>query len=435
MPFSQNHYSEETQSILGQTPSWILSWGITIIFGILIVIMLGCYFIKYPDTIQTSIVITTENPPANVIAKQDGLIDVLYVDDGEHVNTGDIIAVIQSSSNWNDVNRLTEHITAISSNAIDDIINELWIYDIYELGELQNYFLNFQGQVLSYKYYVDANYIDKKKSLLNEQITKNWEYYNKLLIQRDYIEQDIEYSRKAVHRDSIMLSSNVIATSEYEVSIQNLLSKLNSKASFDASISATELQIIQNEQQIIELSIQHQNEINDYTRNIEESLQQLIAQISQWNQQYLLKSPIEGTLSYTEYISEHHNIKVGDRIASIIPEKCTDIVGRIQIPSSRLGKVAIGQPVNVQLNGFPYMEFGVLKGIVNTIYAIPEQVTTANGTYIVYWADVIFPEGMKSSYNIELPMIQQMDGTANIIVEDVRLIERLIMPIISLFKN
>ena len=94
MPLSQNHYSEETQSILGQTPSWILSWGITIIFGILIVIMLGCYFIKYPDTIQTSIVITTENPPANVIAKQDGLIDCLCCNKSEFKDIQILIALI-----------------------------------------------------------------------------------------------------------------------------------------------------------------------------------------------------------------------------------------------------------------------------------------------------------------------------------------------------
>ena len=50
-------------------------------------------------------------------------------------------------------------------------------------------------------------------------------------------------------------------------------------------------------------------------------------------------------------------------------------------------------------------------------------------------AEVSFEEGLKTSYNKDLPMIQQMDGTAEVITEDMRLISRFINPIISLFKN
>ena len=53
----------------------------------------------------------------------------------------------------------------------------------------------------------------------------------------------------------------------------------------------------------------------------------------------------------------------------------------------------------------------------------------------VYIAEVVFPDGMRTSYKKELPMIQQMDGTAEIITEDMRLISRFVQPIVSLFKN
>ncbi len=91
--------------------------------------------------------------------------------------------------------------------------------------------------------------------------------------------------------------------------------------------------------------------------------------------------------------------------------------------------------VHVKLNGYPYMEFGVLRGVIRSLSAVPEQVQTQNGAAIAYYAEVLFPQGMKMSYNRELPMIQQMDGSAEIVTEDLRLIERFILPIISLFKN
>ncbi len=42
---------------------------------------------------------------------------------------------------------------------------------------------------------------------------------------------------------------------------------------------------------------------------------------------------------------------------------------------------------------------------------------------------------MTTTYKRELPMIQQMDGTAEIITDDMRLIERFVQPVVSLFKN
>lgn len=52
-----------------------------------------------------------------------------------------------------------------------------------------------------------------------------------------------------------------------------------------------------------------------------------------------------------------------------------------------------------------------------------------------YTAEILFPNGMVSTYGKELRMIQKMDGTAEIITEERRLIMRFIDPIITLFKN
>ena len=91
MPRTENYYSEETHAILGKMPSWIIRWGITIVFCIFGGILLGCYFVKYPDIIKAPAIITTLNPPADLISRYDGLIDTLYVKDGEYVEIGDIV--------------------------------------------------------------------------------------------------------------------------------------------------------------------------------------------------------------------------------------------------------------------------------------------------------------------------------------------------------
>lgn len=45
----------------------------------------------------------------------------------------------------------------------------------------------------------------------------------------------------------------------------------------------------------------------------------------------------------------------------------------MKVSSSGFGKVQRGQEVNVKLNGFPYMEFGILKGLVKSISQVPEK--------------------------------------------------------------
>ena len=47
MPLYDRTYSEEADEIIGTMPSWIVRWGITLIFVLLALLFLGCYFIRY----------------------------------------------------------------------------------------------------------------------------------------------------------------------------------------------------------------------------------------------------------------------------------------------------------------------------------------------------------------------------------------------------
>lgn len=72
MPQRTNFYSEEAQSILGRAPSWVVRWGVTVVFCILAGIIAGCYFIRYPQTVTAPISITTINPPSDLAASETG---------------------------------------------------------------------------------------------------------------------------------------------------------------------------------------------------------------------------------------------------------------------------------------------------------------------------------------------------------------------------
>ena len=131
-------HSEEAQSILGRAPSWVVRWGVTVVFCIFGGILLGCYFIKYPDTIEAPAVITTVNPPSDLVARYDGLIDTLCVSDRERVERGELIAVLRNAAKRQDVERLSAHLRAADTLAPAALAASPWLDGEYALGELQS---------------------------------------------------------------------------------------------------------------------------------------------------------------------------------------------------------------------------------------------------------------------------------------------------------
>jgi len=177
---------------------------------------------------------------------------------------------------------------------------------------------------------------------------------------------------------------------------------------------------------MLDLRIQYQKEINQDRADLNESLQMLKVAIGQWKDKYLVVSPINGKITFTSFWNTNQIIKAGDILATVIPDERSRIIVRANVPVSGLGRVRVGQEVNIKLSGFPYMEFGVIKGKIKSLSLVP-----ANDVYI---AEIDLVSGMRSTYKIELNFISEMTGTADIITDNSRLIFRLIKPLKSIIK-
>ena len=101
--------SSEVQEILGGVPSRIVRFGMYIFLFVLAMIIAGAFIFKYPDIIKSKIEVTTENPPATIVARSTGKIETLFVADNQRVEAGQIIALIQNPSDYKDVLKLKEN--------------------------------------------------------------------------------------------------------------------------------------------------------------------------------------------------------------------------------------------------------------------------------------------------------------------------------------
>ena len=137
--------SEEVHEILGATPHWIIRTGISIIFAVVIALLLGSWFFKYPDVKTSQISLTTENPPASLQALTSGKITELFYIENQEVKRSSIIAIIENTANY-------KHIAYLSS-VIDTITDVRWLNNTLNLnlGELQTAYSAFSRLVKDFK--------------------------------------------------------------------------------------------------------------------------------------------------------------------------------------------------------------------------------------------------------------------------------------------
>lgn len=421
-------HSEEIQELMGFIPRSIVRWGLTVMFLILAGIITGSFFFKSPEIIIAPMVLTTEYPPVQLLSKSTGRIDRLFVHDGQQINDEKIVAVMNNPTSYTDYLQLKNLI--ISNNdtvSWDRKAIQTTFPAQLTLGELQSAYSGYFKVKNNFTNYLKQNLIPQKIILLHKQADKQSEYHQTLLKQRDIQQKDMVLSGKAFARDSTLYNHQTISESDYERSGQSLLIKKSAIVGFEASLKNTESSILQLQASCIELEMQYEKELAQFRLELDDAWQNLENAVHQWEEKYLIMSPVSGKISFTSVWSENQEIKTGELIATVIPDKNTSIIAKAIVPTAGFGKVEVGQRVNMKLSGFPYMQFGMLKGRIRTISMVPEE----KG----YVAEIELTEGMTSSYQENLKFIQQMDGTAEIITKDLRLIYRFINPLRALLDN
>jgi len=120
--------------------------------------------------------------------------------------------------------------------------------------------------------------------------------------------------------------------------------------------------------------------------------------------------------------SNNQWVTAGDPIMTILPENEDKIIGRMEIPMQRSGKVRVNQEIMLKLSNYPYMEYGVIFGKIKSISLVPYKEN--------YIAEIEIPS-LITNFHYAIPFNQQMEGTAGIIVKNVSLFKRLMQPVIS----
>ncbi len=419
--------SEVVQEILTRIPSRLIRWGNMVILVTILLVLFLSYLVKYPDVISAPVVITTNNPPEKLIARTTGKIEKILVTDGQKVTENMPLAVVENSADFNHVFALK---ACVDSLNMEDV-NFVFPFEKFvnmNFGDIQAAYTLFEKDYYAYDvarrlnpYVVELNAFQKEKDQLKIRST---------LLQQQYElgVGELQIKKEALERDRKLFEKGIITLNDWESKKLDFIQMEKGQNNLSSQLSQIRSAMNEMEKGSSSSSLNEKRDFINFSRNTMQSLTQLKKAISDWELAYVLRSSFAGTVSFMQIWVENQNIAAGDQVFTIVPEDQKQYIAKLKAPVQNSGKIRIGQVVNIRLANFPDREFGVVNGRVKSISATPDK----EGNLLI---DAILPKGIETSSEKKIVFQYEMSGTADIITEDLRLIERFFYQFKDIFNR
>lgn len=419
--------SEEVQEILTKVPHWMIRWGNVLFLSLIMLLLFLSWFVKYPDVIISEALITTQIPPQKTYAKITGNIDALLVKDNENVTNNQPLAVLENTANYEDIYRLKAVIDTITFSR-ESFYFPIDSLPLLFLGDIESQFALFENSYIQYKLNKELEPFSNEALANRYSLSELNRRLQSLKSQRDINKTELEFAQRDLNRQKGLFNKGVISAQDYEnKELQYAQAERNYK-NFETSISQIRESISNANRTSKGTEINRVKEEMTLLKSVIQSFNQLKKAIKDWENLYVLKSNINGKVAFLNYWNRNQTVNQGDLVFTIIPNKNSLFIAKLKTPAQNSGKIKIGQKVNVKMENYPDTEFGVLDGSVHKISLIPDK----EGFYLI---DVKLPEKLITSYNKEIDFKQEMRGSAEIITEDLRLIERFFYQLKEVFKR
>ena len=419
--------SEEVQDILTKVPHWMIRWGTVLIFAIILMLFFVSWFVKYPDVVNTEIVITTNIPPEKIVSKSSGRIEAILVKDKSVVSKNTTLAIIENTANFKDVFLLKKIVDEYNINDPKKGFPFALLRNA-QLGEIESTYAVFQKDYQAQELNKNLQPFEVENRAQHSEKIQIKERLDILQQQKVINESELQLQKNDVARFEILFNKGIVSTQEMEAKKLGYLQAEKNYKSLLSSISQLRSSLIDNTKLSQNSQISGTKEDVNLGRNMAQSFYQLKKVIKDWELAYALKSSISGVVTFLQVWNENQTINIGDNVFSIIPDAKNGFIGKVKAPALNSGKIKVGQKVNIRLANFPDREFGVLKGKIQNISLVPDK----DGNLLL---DVALPNGLKTSYNKQIIFQQEMKGSAEIVTEDLRLIERILYQFKSIFEQ
>ncbi len=412
----------EISDIISKRPPFIVRWGITMFFFILLIIAGAGWYVNYPDLVMANARLTGLNTPRPIVSRIEGRLLVLKVQEGDRVLKGQTLGFMESVADASNVLELEQWLDTLEQSiylqktkTVAEVYNHLeqrQLGTAWQLGELHSNWQQFMQVFLQYMNYINAGfYVRKQQMLANDEVQLH-KMQQILLNQQQLQQQDLALTQETFEAQQALANQQVISPFEYRQEQSKLIGKELTIPQLEAGKLGNKMQQLEKQKERANLD----NDIFNQHQNFRQALYAVQAQIQLWKQQYILTAPDSGKVIFAAFYQPGQLLHSGQTILFVSPPQ-TQYFADLLVPQYNFGKVATGQQVRLKLLAYPSEQFGVLQGQVRAI----QQASTDSG----FLARVRLPDSLITQYNHQVVFREGLTGEAEIITEQLNLLQRL----------
>jgi HlyD family type I secretion membrane fusion protein len=336
--------------------------------------MLAAYT-KYNITVKAAAVVRPTGDLRIVQASTEGTIKSLLVKENQVVKQGDAIAILDNSqlqtkksqlqgniqNNQLQLSQIAAQISALDSQqkAEWNLMNRNIAVSQADLGRNQR---DYQEKQVTTK--AEVQEAQASLDLARAQMNQYQQLANTGAIAQLQIKEKEEAFKAAQAR--LQRAKAMLNPSAAPVVIAN--ERIAQERATGESTLAT---LNKEGKTLIQRQIEIQNQLNSDTRELK--------QIGMELQKSVIRAPASGTILKLELRNASQVVRAAEPIAQIAPSN-TPIIVKARVAAQDIGKVAVGQKVQMRVSAYPYPDYGTLIGKVSAIApdAIAPESNNAN---------------------------------------------------------
>lgn len=409
----------EVREILGAPPGWALRWGITAVFIAVLLLLLSAWFIRYPDSVQAEVALVSAAPPVRLIAQQSGKLQGLFVADGQQVDTGHLLAVLENPAQLEDVQGLIDWLATDSLAAPDQD---------WAVGELQPLLAQWQRQWADYAFWAARTDFEQRLAALAQQQQYREGLAAVLEQQRRVLQSEQALAQANYERNQRLAATGNVSQIDLELAEAAALRAQRQLEAAKADALRNQMEAAEVQSTRIALQQERLNGLQQGRLQVQEARSALQAAAADWAQRFLVVAPLAGRVAMHERLQTGQYLQEGQLLLSVVPSsEPGSVTAQGYLPVRNSGLVRPGQRVQLFLEAYPQQQFGALRGELKQLSLLPQQSR--------YFIEIALPEGLRTTYGQELPFTPEQPATAYIITEDRRLLQRLTDRLFSLWLN
>lgn len=411
----KNQLSGEMLQIVCETPCWMVRAGVSVMALIFALFFTGTWVIKYPEVLKGNAIVTTQTTPIKVVSHSGGRMIRLIAKDEMIVKKGDILAETENTTKLENIPTMKQLVGEAKSFLQSNQKSIFFPNSNFTWGDLQEDFNLLRQSYLDFKRLQSDSYQGGQVQNMEQQIEELRRIAELNERKKGINEEEFKNSEENFKRDEKLFEEGVYSESEYIKSKNKRLELKSKQEDFHKEILSNNLKIKELDNNIQKFGYSFLERKRQCLDNIERSIYNIENSLRNWQQNYLITAPADGKLVFLKNLVENQHLSASDTLFAVMPEQ-GNFIATVDIPVRGMGKAGVGQKVIIKLDDYPYQEFGMLEGQVQSVFP------SLNVKY--YRVLVSLPKGLESTYKQAFNCKSEMAGSAEIVTADLRLLER-----------